>query len=229
MGQKVHPTGFRIGLSIEWRNRWFAEGKLFSEYLKEDYRIRKLVKEKFYQGGISLIEIERMGNRVKVIIHTARPGMIIGRHGAITEELRNQLEKITQKQVSISIEEQKEPSLNAQLIAENVASQIEKRVSHKRAMKQAIFRAIKSGAKGIKISCSGRLGGAEIARTEWYREGRVPLHTIRADIDYGSTEALIKFGRIGIKVWVFSKMKDNVDIGSKRRVMASADARTGKI
>ncbi len=226
MGQKIHPFGYRLGIIEGWESRWFAEGKLYSEFLKEDHLIRKFIKKRFTQSDISQIEIERTGNRIRIIINTARPGMIIGRQGAILEELRKDLERITQKQVSPVIGEVKNPSLDAQLVARNIASQIEKRVAHKRAMKQAIFRAMRAGAQGIRVSCSGRLGGSEIARTEWYREGRVPLHTIRADIDYGITEAVTRYGRIGIKVWVYkgdSKMYSE----SVRMVIPGVDAKTG--
>jgi len=174
-----------------------------SDQLKEDVEIRTLVKKNFYAAGISHVEIERMGNRIRVTIHTAKPGMVIGKGGSGVDSLRKDLEAITSKQVLLNIEEVRYPELDAQLVAENVAQQIERRISHKRAMKLAIGRALKAGARGIKISCSGRLAGADIARTEWYREGRVPLQTLRANIEYGTAEALIKYGRIGVKAWVY--------------------------
>ncbi|WAM32429.1 30S ribosomal protein S3 [Caldicellulosiruptor naganoensis] len=204
MGQKVHPKGFRLGIIKDWDSRWFATDKDFDKYVIEDYKIRRHIKEKLYSAGISRIEIERAAKRVKVIIHTAKPGIVIGRAGSGVEALRKELEKITGgKTISLDIKEIKVPELDAQLVAENIAAQLEKRVSFRKAMKQAIARALKSGAKGIKTMVSGRLGGAEIARTEWYKEGRIPLQTIRADIDYGFAEAHTTYGRIGVKTWIY--------------------------
>lgn len=204
MGQKVHPKGFRLGIIKDWDSRWFADDKDFSKYVLEDYKIRRHIKEKLYSAGISRIEIERAAKRIKVIIHTAKPGIVIGRAGSGVEALRKELEKITGgKAISLDIKEIKVPELDAQLVAENIAAQLEKRVSFRKAMKQAMARALKSGAKGIKTMVSGRLGGADIARTEWYKEGRIPLQTLRADIDYGFAEAHTTYGRIGVKTWIY--------------------------
>ena len=204
MGQKVHPKGFRLGIIRDWDSRWFANDKDFEKYLLEDYKIRRHIKEKLYNAGISRIEIERAAKRIKVIIHTAKPGIVIGRAGSGVEALRKELEKITGgKTISLDIKEIKVPELDAQLVAENIAAQLEKRVSFRKAMKQAMARALRSGAKGIKTMVSGRLGGADIARTEWYKEGRIPLQTLRADIDYGFAEAHTTYGRIGVKTWIY--------------------------
>lgn len=202
MGQKVNPHGLRLGIIKDWDARWYAD-KNFAELLLEDQRIRKHIKGKLYTSGISRIEIERAANRIKVTIHTAKPGMVIGKGGTGVEEIKNDIEKITNKQVQINVMEIKVPEIDAQLIAENIAAQLEKRISFRRAMKQAISRAIKAGAKGIKTMVSGRLGGAEIARSEGYSEGTIPLQTLRADIDYGFAEAHTTYGRIGVKVWVY--------------------------
>lgn len=203
MGQKVNPKGLRIGIIRDWDSKWFADKKNYSNLLVEDVKIREYIKKKLYQAGISNVTIDRVANRVKVSIHAAKPGIVIGRGGAEVEKLRKELESLTGKQVSVNIVEIKQAELDAQLVAENVASQLEKRIAFRRAMKQVVNRAMKMGAKGIKVSCSGRLGGAEIARTEWYSEGKVPLHTLRADIDYGAAEANTTYGKIGIKVWVY--------------------------
>lgn len=202
MGQKVNPHGLRLGIIKDWDARWYAD-KNFAELLLEDQRIRKHIKRELYSSGISRIEIERAANRIKVTIHTAKPGMVIGKGGTGVEEIKNDIEKITNKQVQINVMEIKVPEIDAQLIAENIAAQLEKRISFRRAMKQAISRAIKAGAKGIKTMVSGRLGGAEIARSEGYSEGTIPLQTLRADIDYGFAEAHTTYGRIGVKVWVY--------------------------
>lgn len=203
MGQKVHPKGLRIGIIRDWDSRWFADKKRFADLLLEDFQIRKFVKEKLYSAGVSRIEIERAANRIRLTVHAAKPGMVIGRGGQGAEELRKEIEAMTGKQVSVNIVEIKTPETDAQLIAENIASQIERRISFRRAMKQAISRAIKMGAKGCKIIVSGRLGGAEMARSERDAFGSVPLHTLTADIDYGFAEALTTYGKIGIKVWVY--------------------------
>ncbi len=203
MGQKVHPVGLRIGIIRDWESRWFGTNKNFADQLHEDLRIRKYIKEKMFRAGISRIEIERQGNRVRVIVHTARPGILIGRGGSGIDALRQELTALVGKDVQVNVQEIRRPELEAQLVAETVAQQLERRVSHRRAMKQAVQRALRAGAKGIKIEVSGRIAGAEIARSEWYREGRVPLHTLRADIDFGVAEALTKYGRIGVKVWVY--------------------------
>ncbi len=203
MGQKVHPVGFRLGVIKQWESRWFANAKDYPQLLHEDLKIRKEIKKRFYHAGISRIDIERASNRAKITIHTARPGIIIGRKGQEIEGLRKSLEKTTSKQVIVNIEEIKKADTHAQLVAENVASQLIRRIGFRRAMKKTVLASIKSGALGIKILCAGRLAGAEMARSEWYREGRVPLHTLRADIDYGHAEAKTKYGIIGIKVWIF--------------------------
>ncbi len=201
MGQKVHPVGLRLGIIRDWDGRWFAE-KDYATFLHEDIKIRRLIKEKLYNAGIARVEIERAANRIKVTIHTARPEMVIGRGGTEVEKLRKELEELTSKQIALNIAEVKTPELNAQLVAENIAAQLEKRVSFRRAMKQAINRTMRFGALGMKVACSGRLMGAEIARTEGYSEGKVPLHTLRADIDYGFSEANTTYGKIGVKVWI---------------------------
>ncbi|HAA90126.1 MAG: 30S ribosomal protein S3 [Thermoanaerobacterales bacterium 50_218] len=202
MGQKVHPKGLRLGIIKDWDSKWYAE-KNYRELLHEDIALRNLIKKRFYHAGISRIEIERAANRVKLSIHTARPGIIIGRGGSEVENLRKELESLTGKQVAVNIVEVKKPELDAQLVAENIAAQLERRVAFRRAMKQAVNRAMRVGAQGIKVEVSGRLGGAEMARTEWYAEGKVPLHTLRADIDYGFAEALTTYGKIGVKVWIY--------------------------
>jgi len=204
LGQKVNPIGLRIGITRTWDSRWFAKGKEFAEAVKEDYEIRRHIKGKLKHAGISRIEIERAANRVRIVIHSARPGIVIGKKGAEIEKLKQELSRITGgKDIVIDIVEVRRPELEAQLVAENIAVQLERRVSFRRAMKRAVALALRFGAQGIRVQCKGRLGGAEIARKEWYREGRVPLHTLRADIDYGFAEALTKYGVIGVKVWIF--------------------------
>ncbi|MCX7846151.1 MAG: 30S ribosomal protein S3 [Dictyoglomaceae bacterium] len=204
MGQKTHPYGFRLGIIKEWKSHWFATKQDYSILLNEDWAIRNYIKTSYFQAGVSLIEIERkVANRVDITIHTARPGMLIGRGGMEIENIRKNLIKLTGKNVFISVKEIKNPELEAQLVAENIAAQIERRVNYKRAMKQAMNRALRAGAKGIKVMCSGRLNGAEIARSEWFREGRIPLQTLRADIDYGFAEAKTISGVIGVKVWIY--------------------------
>jgi small subunit ribosomal protein S3 len=203
MGQKVNPHGLRIGIIKDWDTKWYADGKDFSEYLIEDVKIRKHIKNKLFASGISRVEIERAANRIKINVNTAKPGLVIGKGGTGIEELRKEIEKMTGKNVLINISEIKVPELDAQLVAENIASQLEKRISFRRAMKQAMSRTMKAGAKGIKTSVSGRLGGAEIARTEHYHEGTIPLQTLRADIDYGFTEANTTYGKLGVKVWIY--------------------------
>lgn len=203
MGQKVNPHGLRVGVIKDWDSRWFAKDKDFGDTLVEDYNLRKHLKKKLYGAGVPKIEIERDASKVRIHIHCAKPGMVIGKGGAEIEKLRLECEKILNKPVAINIVEVKSPDLNAQLVAENIAQQLEKRISFRRAMKQAIGRAMKFGAKGIKTQVAGRLGGAEIARTEQYHEGTIPLQTIRADIDYGFAEAATTYGRIGVKVWLY--------------------------
>lgn len=203
MGQKVNPHGFRVGVIKDWDSKWYAEDKDFGDLLVEDYHIRGYVKDKMYTAGISTIEIERAANRVKVTINTAKPGMVIGRGGSGVEELRKELEKMTGKKVVINVEEIKVVELDAQLVAESIASQLERRVSFRRAMKQSIQRTMRFGGKGIKTSVSGRVGGADMARTEGYSEGSIPLQTLRADIDYGFAEANTTYGKMGVKVWIY--------------------------
>ena len=203
MGQKVNPHGLRVGVIKDWDSKWYADKINFNEYLIEDHKIREYVKIKVYIAGISKIEIERAANRVKLTIYTAKPGMVIGRGGSGVEELRKELEKMTKKSVVVNVEEVKTPELDAQLVAENIASQLERRVSFRRAMKQAIQRTMRFGAKGIKTQVSGRLGGADMARTEGYSEGTIPLQTLRADIDYGFAEADTTYGKLGVKVWIY--------------------------
>ncbi len=203
MGQKVHPVGLRLGIIKDWDGRWYAGQKEYAELLHEDLEIRRRIKERFYTAGISKVEIERAANRAKVTIHTARPGMVIGKGGAEVDRLRKELERQTGKQLQINIVEVKRPELDAQLVAENIAFQLERRVSFRRAMRQAQQRAMRFGAKGIKIRIAGRIAGAEIARTEWAAEGSIPLHTLRADIDYGFAEAKTTYGQIGVTVWIY--------------------------
>ena len=203
MGQKVNPHGLRVGVIKEWDSKWYAEDADFSEFLVEDYNIRKFLKEKLFAAGISKIEIERASDRVKVIIYTAKPGVVIGRGGAEIEVTKKELSKLTNKKVLVDIKEIKRPDKDAQLAAENVAAQLENRVAFRRAMKSVMGRAMKAGALGIKTSCSGRLGGADMARTEFYSEGTIPLQTLRADIDYGFAEADTTYGKVGVKVWIY--------------------------
>lgn len=203
MGQKVNPHGLRIGIIKDWDTKWYANDKNFSDFLVEDVKIRKYIKKKLFISGISRIEIERAANKIKVNVHTAKPGLVIGKGGAGIEDLRKEVEKLTGKNVLINITEIKVPEVDAQLVAENIASQLEKRISFRRAMKQAMSRAMKIGAKGIKTAVAGRLGGAEIARSEHYHEGTIPLQTLRADIDYGFAEADTTYGKLGVKVWIY--------------------------
>jgi small subunit ribosomal protein S3 len=202
VGQKVNPIGLRTGIIRDWKARWYA-GKDYADLLHEDLAIRKYIKDKLYEAGISAVEIERAANRIRLTVHTAKPGIVIGRGGSGVEALRKELETMTGKQVHINIEEVKVPELDALLVAENIAGQLERRIAFRRAMKQAIGRTMRMGAKGIKVACSGRLGGAEMARREGYHEGTVPLQTLRADIDYGTAEANTTYGKIGVKVWIY--------------------------
>lgn len=202
MGQKVNPIGLRLGIVKTWESRWFSSKK-YSDYILEDYNIRKFIKKKLHHAGITRIEIERSSKRVRLRIYTARPGIVIGKKGAEIEQLKKELEKKISQEALIDIQEVRKPEIDAQLVAENVALQIERRVAFRRAMKRGVSSAMRFGAKGVKIICAGRLGGAEMARTEWYKEGRVPLHTLRADIDYGFTEAKTTYGIIGVKVFIF--------------------------
>jgi small subunit ribosomal protein S3 len=208
LGQKTHPKGFRLVVNKDWNSRWFADkDKEFAQFIQEDKAIRDFLKKRLFEAGVARIEIERAANKAKIIIYTARPGIVIGKKGAQIESLKKDLEKQIKREVILDIQEVRKPEVEAQLVAENVASQLERRVAFRRAMKKAVTSARKFGAGGIKIACAGRLGGAEMARTEWYREGRVPLHTLRADIDYGFAEAATTYGLIGIKVLIFKGEK----------------------
>ncbi len=202
MGQKVNPHGLRVGIIKDWDTKWYAE-KEFADYLVEDVKIRKFIKKKLYSSGVSQIAIERTADRVKITVHTAKPGIVIGRNGQAIEELKGEVQKISGHKVAINIEEIKRPEMDAQLVAENIALQLENRVTFRRAMKQAMGRTMKFGAKGIKTAVSGRLGGADMARTESYHEGTIPLQTLRANIDYGFAEADTTYGKIGVKVWIY--------------------------
>jgi small subunit ribosomal protein S3 len=202
LGQKVHPIGQRLGIIKTWDSKWFAK-KGYKDLLFEDLSIQKYIKNNLYHAGVPKIEIERTGKKIRATIHTARPGIIIGKKGAEVEKLKKELEKRIGREMSIDIKEIRKPELDAQLVAENIALQLEKRIAFRRAMKKAVASSQRFGALGIKVMCSGRLAGAEIARTEWYREGRVPLHTFRSDIDYGVAEAKTTYGRIGVKVWIY--------------------------
>ncbi len=226
MGQKVNPNGFRLGISRDHNSRWFADstktGQRYRDYVKEDVEIRRLMSKGMERAGISKVEIERTRDRVRIDIHTARPGIVIGRRGAEADRIRGDLEKLTGKQVQLNILEVKNPEIDAQLVAQGVAEQLSARVAFRRAMRKAIQSAMKAGAKGVRVQCSGRLGGAEMSRSEFYREGRVPLHTLRADIDYGFFEARTTFGRIGVKVWIY---KGEVAGTRAEREVAAAQAR----
>jgi small subunit ribosomal protein S3 len=222
VGQKVNPHGFRLGITTEWKSRWYAD-KLYKDYVKEDVAIRRMMTKGMERAGISRVDIERTRDRVRVDIHTARPGIVIGRRGAEADRIRAELEKLTAKQVQLNILEVKNPEADAQLVAQGVAEQLSSRVSFRRAMRKAMQSALKSpGVKGIRVQCSGRLGGAEMSRSEFYREGRVPLHTLRANIDYGMYEARTTFGRIGVKVWIY---KGDVIGGLREREAAEAALR----
>ena len=203
MGQKVHPNGVRVGVIKDWNSKWYAEAKDYSEYLVEDHKIRKYVKNKLFISGISKVEIERTAKFVKVNVYTAKPGLVIGKGGNLSEELKAELEKMINKEVNLNIVEVKNVDTDAQLVAENIANQLERRISFRRAMKQCMQKAMKAGALGIKTAVSGRLGGADMARTEFYKEGTIPLQTLRADIDYGFYEADTTYGKIGVKVWIY--------------------------
>ncbi|HEY4993002.1 MAG TPA: 30S ribosomal protein S3 [Nakamurella sp.] len=225
MGQKINPHGFRLGITTDWSSRWYAD-KSYSDYVAEDVQIRKLMSKGMERAGISKVEIERTRDRVRVDIHTARPGIVIGRRGAEADRIRGQLEKLTGKQVQLNILEVRNPESDAQLVAQGVAEQLSNRVSFRRAMRKSMQSAQRSPAvKGIRIQCSGRLGGAEMSRSEFYREGRVPLHTLRADIDYGFFEAKTTFGRIGVKVWIYKG--DKVGTLAEQRVAEAAAAQRG--
>jgi len=203
VGQKTHPLGFRLGFNRTWSSRWFSRGKDYSRLVHEDLKMKKAIKEKYYHAGIAEVVIERVGPKVRIIIHTARPGIIIGRGGKEIESLKNFLEGIAKREVYVDIREVDKPELNSLLVGEGIGVQLEKRIAYRRAMRKAVDIALKMGAKGIKVMCSGRLGGVEIARTEWYLKGRLPLQTLRADIDYAFTQAFTTYGQIGIKVWIY--------------------------
>ena len=203
MGQKVNPHGLRVGIIKDWDSRWYAE-KSFSDYLVEDYNIRKFLKKRLYSAGVSRIEIERASDRVKIVIYTAKPGMVIGKGGSEIEKVKKELAAYTDKKLIVDIKEIKRPDRDAQLVAENIAQQLENRISFRRAMKSTMSRTMKAGAKGIKTAVAGRLGGADMARTEFYSEGTIPLQTLRADIDYGFAEAATTYGRVGVKVWIYN-------------------------
>jgi small subunit ribosomal protein S3 len=224
VGQKVNPHGFRLGITTDFKSRWYAD-KLYKDYVKEDVAIRKLMSEGMDRAGISKVEIERTRDRVRVDIHTARPGIVIGRRGAEADRIRGKLEKLTAKQVQLNILEVRNPETDAQLVAQGVAEQLASRVAFRRAMRKAIQTSMKAGVKGIKVQVSGRLGGAEMSRSERYHEGRVPLHTLRANIDYGFYEAKTTFGRIGVKVWIY---KGDVTSLSAQRALNAAEARAGR-
>ncbi len=202
MGQKTHPIGLRLGIVKTWGSKWYEE-KQYARWLHEDIRLKAEIKKKLQHAGVAAVEVERAANKAKINIYTARPGIVIGKRGAGIEQLKKDIQALTESEVFINIQEVRKAETNAQLVAENISTQLERRVAFRRAMKKAVQTAMKFGAKGIRVSCSGRLGGAEMARYEWYREGRVPLHTLRADIDYGFTEAHTTYGKIGVKCWIF--------------------------
>lgn len=216
MGQKVHPTGYRLGVVSEWQSKWYADGKNYAKNLHEDLKLRQWIKDRWSNAGIPKVEIERVGTVIRFTILTSRPGVVIGKGGQEIQIVKDELKKMTGSKIMINVQEVKNADLEAQLVSEGVASALERRVSFRRAMKQSIFRAMKAGAKGIKIQCSGRLGGAEIARTEWYNEGRLPLSTIRADIDYGFAEAKTIYGVIGIKVWIYRDREHETKAAPRR-------------
>ena len=229
MGQKMDPRGLRVGVINDWNSKWYADKKHFGDYVIEDHKIREYIKKKLYVSGISKIEIERTSKFVKVNVYTAKPGLVIGKGGNISEKLRSDLEKMIGKHVNLNIIEVKDVDTNAQLVAENIASQLERRISFRRAMKQCMQKAMKAGALGIKTSCSGRLGGADMARTEFYKEGTVPLQTLRADIDYGFAEANTTYGKVGVKVWIYKgeilpkKKQEVVEGGDNNAIDAKKD------
>ena len=202
MGQKTHPTGFRLGVIRTWSSKWYEE-KQYAKWLHEDIKLKRFIKDKLSHAGVSEIHVERAANKAKINIFTARPGIVIGKRGAGIEALKKEIQRLTENEVFLNIQEVRKAEVNAQLVAENIATQLERRIAFRRAMKKAVQTAMKFGAKGIKVHCGGRLGGAEMARREWYREGRVPLHTLRADVDYGFAEAKTTYGIIGIKCWIF--------------------------
>ncbi len=226
LGQKVSPNGLRIGINRDWESRWFASNKEFAQFIKVDISIRKLINDQIANSGISKIEIERTSDEVKVDVYTSKPGVVIGKRGTNINDIKDSLQKEVGKNVQLNIIEVKKPELVSKLVAEGIASQLEGRVSFRKAMKKAVSLTLKAGAKGIRVQCSGRLGGAEMARTEWYREGRVPLHTLRAAIDYGFAEANTTFGKIGVKVWIYlgDVIIDKVEVNGKKAEKAEKEA-----
>ncbi len=210
MGQKVHPVGFRLGYTQDWRSRWFAK-RDYADLLHEDIALRDMIRRRFHHAGVSRVEIERAANKLKVDIHTARPGIVIGRNGAEVDRLKKDIESQTSREVYVNIQEVHRPELDAQLIAENIALQLQRRVAFRRAMRRAVETAMRFGAEGIKVRCAGRLGGLEISRSEWYLQGKLPLHTLRADIDYGFAESRTTYGQIGVKVWVYRGQISDVE------------------
>lgn len=217
MGQKTHPHGFRLGFNKQWSSRWFSKGANYSRLIHEDLKMKDLIKKRYRHAGISQVDIERVGPKIRVIIYTARPGIVIGRGGKEIEILKNLLQDIAQKEIYIDIREVESPELSALLVAQGIAIQLEKRIAYRRAMRRSVEMALNKGAKGIKIMCSGRLGGVEIARSEWYLKGRLPLQTLRANIDYGFTEAFTTYGQIGIKVWIYSSDQDKPKMTSQMK------------
>ncbi len=212
MGQKVHPLGFRLGITRTWDSRWYSERE-YGDFLIEDYKLRKFIRKRLAQASVSRIEIERAAGKIRLVVHTARPGIVIGPKGSEIEKLRREMLKMTSKEVVVDIKEIRRPEIDARLVAQNVAQQLTRRIAFRRAMKRSVSSALKSGAQGIRIATAGRLGGAEMARREWYREGRVPLHTLRADIDYGFAQASTTYGVIGVKVWIFKGEKIKSETG----------------
>jgi small subunit ribosomal protein S3 len=215
VGQKTHPYGFRLGFNKQWSSRWFSTGREYSRLIHEDLKMRKIIKERYKHAGISEVEVERVGPKIRIIIHTARPGIVIGRGGKEIESLKTYLQEVASKDIYIDIREVDKPELTAILVAHGIAIQLEKRIAYRRAMRRAVENAMKMGAKGIKVMCSGRLGGVEIARSEWYLRGQLPLQTLRADIDYGFTEAFTTYGQVGIKVWVYNSDTDKPKMTSQ--------------
>jgi small subunit ribosomal protein S3 len=215
VGQKTHPYGFRLGFNKQWSSRWFSSGKEYSRLIHEDLKMKKIIQERYKHAGIAEVDVERVGPKIRIIIHTARPGIVIGRGGKEIESLKTYLQEVANKDIYIDIREVDKPELTAILVAQGIAIQLEKRIAYRRAMRRAVENAMKMGAKGIKVMCSGRLGGVEIARSEWYLRGQLPLQTLRADIDYGFTEAFTNYGQIGIKVWVYNSDMDKPKMTSQ--------------
>jgi small subunit ribosomal protein S3 len=215
LGQKTHPIGFRLGFNKQWTSRWFARGKDYARLIHEDLQMKKAVRDKYSHAGIASVDVERVGPKIRVIIHTARPGIIIGRGGKEIENLKSLLEGIAKREAYVDIREVDKPELNAALVGEGIATQLEKRIAYRRAMRRAVENALKMGARGIKVMCSGRLGGVEIARTEWYLKGQLPLQTLKADIDYAFTEAFTTYGQIGIKVWIYRGDVEKAKVSSQ--------------